>query len=136
LIDFQDILDPDKFWHEELVKANNDRLFGCWFKTLDGIRSGVKNASVDGLVGNLSHSIVKAAEIKGKRFVVLRDPWGEPGWQGAWSDGSKEWTKEWLEILPELGHSFGSRGQFVMECEFWLVQRARDVDPNGVIFAM
>jgi Calpain family cysteine protease len=60
---------------------------------------------------------VKAAEIKGKRFVVLRDPWGEPGWQGPWSDGSKEWTKEWLEILPELGHSFGSRGQFVMECE-------------------
>ena len=77
---------------------------------------------------------MKAAEIKGKRFVVLRDPWGEPGWQGAWSDGSKEWTKEWLEILPELGHSFGNRGQFVMECEF-LASSARDVDPpNGVMF--
>ena len=89
---------------------------------MDGLRSGVKNASVDGLVGNLSHSIVKAAEIKGKRFVVLRDPWGEPGWQGAWSDGSNEWTTVWLDILPELGHSFGSRGQFVMECECLAVE--------------
>ena len=77
----------------------------------------MKNATVDGLIGNLSHSIVKAVEIRGKRFVVLRDPWGEAGWEGPWSDGSKEWTKEWLEILPELGHSFGGSGQFVMECE-------------------
>lgn len=76
---------------------------------------------------------MKAAEIKGKRFVVLRDPWGEPGWQGAWSDGSKEWTTEWLEILPELGHSFGSRGQFVMECEFWQLNSRRvTVTLNGM----
>lgn len=47
---------------------------------------------------------MKAAEIKGNRYVGLRDPWGELGWQGAWSDGSKEWTTEWLEVLPELGH--------------------------------
>ena len=119
----QDIFDRDKFWHEKLVKANQDRLFGCWFKTLDGNRSGVKNATVDGLVGNLSHSIVKAIEIKGKRFVVLRDPWGEAGWEGPWSDGSKEWTKEWLEILPELGHSFGESGQFVMECKRFRVRQ-------------
>ena len=70
----QDIFDRDKFCHKELVKANQDRLFGCWVKTLDANQSGVKNATVDGLVGNLSHSIVKAVEIKGKQFVVLRDP--------------------------------------------------------------
>lgn len=92
-------------------------MFGCWFKNLSGMRSGVKNASVDGLVGNLSHSIVKAVEIKGKRFVVLRDPWGDAGWDGPWSNGSKEWTKEWLSCLPEMGHSFAEKGQFVMECE-------------------
>jgi len=40
---------------------NNERLLGYWFKTLHG------------LVGNLSDSTVKAAEIRGKRFVVLRD---------------------------------------------------------------
>ncbi|KAF8961992.1 hypothetical protein BDZ97DRAFT_1920880 [Flammula alnicola] len=125
LILSKDILDRDKFWNEELIKANEDRLFGCWFKTLNGERSGVKNATVDGLVGNLSHSIVKAVEVRGKRFVVLRDPWGEAGWEGAWADGSKEWTKEWLEVLPELGHSFGGSGQFVMEQGF-LEHLARD----------
>jgi len=118
LILSKDILDKDKFWNEELIKANKDRLFGCWFKSLSGQRSGLKNAAVDGLVGNLSHSIVKAVELKGKRFVVLRDPWGDAGWDGAWSDGSKEWTKEWLDVLPQLGHSFGEKGQFVMECEY------------------
>ncbi|PPQ91204.1 hypothetical protein CVT25_001220 [Psilocybe cyanescens] len=133
-----DILDHDKFWHEELVKANQDRLFGCWFKTLEGVRSGVRNATVDGVVGNLSHSIVKAVEIRGKRFIVLRDPWGTAGWEGPWSDGSKEWTKEWLEILPELGHSFGGKGQFVMEYKDFLnvwqeVQRTLIFDETWVM---
>ena len=86
---------------------------------MDGIRNGVKNASVDGLVGNLSHSIVKAAEIKGNLLSFCEILGENLDGKGAWSDGSKEWTKEWLEILPELGHSFSSRGQFVMECEFF-----------------
>jgi len=90
----QDIFDRDKFWHKELVKANQGRLSGSWSKTLDTNQSGVKNAAVDGLVGSLSCSIVKADEIKGERFVVLRDPWGEAGWECPWSDGSKEWTEE------------------------------------------
>lgn len=113
---WQDILDVDKFWNDELLKSNKDRLFGCWFKTLDGVRSGLTNATVDGLVGNLSHSVIRAIEVKGKRFVVLRNPWGEASWGGPWSDGSKEWTPEWLEVLPELGHDFGGNGQFVMDC--------------------
>ncbi|TFK24073.1 cysteine proteinase [Coprinopsis marcescibilis] len=111
----KDILDVDNFWTDELLKANTDRLFGCWFKALDGSRNTVKNVSVDGLVGNLSHSVVKAVECRGKRFVVLRDPWGAAGWDGPWSDGSKEWTPEWLGILPLLGHDFSGNGQFVME---------------------
>jgi hypothetical protein len=82
LIFSRDIFDCDKIWHKELVKANEYRPFGCWFKTLDRNKSGVKNAAVDGLVSGLSHSIVKAVEIEGKQFVVLRDPWGETGWEG------------------------------------------------------
>ncbi|KAF8194988.1 hypothetical protein BJ912DRAFT_1085666 [Pholiota molesta] len=134
----KDIFDSDKFWNDELIKANQDRLFACWFKTLDGERSGVKNASVDGLVGNLSHSVVKAVEIRGKRFVVLRDPWGEAGWEGPWSDGSKEWTTEWLATLPELGHTFGGKGQFVMEYKDFLnvwqeIQRTLIFDSTWVM---
>ena len=48
------------------------------------------------------------------------DLWGMSEWTGRWSDGSKEWTQEWLEILPKLGHTFGDDGQFVMECELFL----------------
>lgn len=25
----KDIMDPDKFWKNELMKANKDRMFGC-----------------------------------------------------------------------------------------------------------
>jgi hypothetical protein len=118
----QDILDPDKFWNEELVYAHQDRLFGCAYGGLDTSRSGDSFPTVNGLIGNHAYSILRAVECSGKRFVVIRNPWGESEWTGPWSDGSKEWTPEWLQRLPALGHSFGDDGQFVMECEFHLRQ--------------
>lgn len=113
----QDILNKDRFWEEELLKANKDRLFGCSFDALDSGRSGVRDARVDGLMGSHAYSVLRAVECKGKRFVVVRNPWGRTEWSGRWSDGSKEWSGEWLEILPQLQHEFGDDGQFVMECE-------------------
>ncbi|KAK7041561.1 hypothetical protein VNI00_009148 [Paramarasmius palmivorus] len=115
-----DIFDTDKFWTEELLKANVDRLFGCAYQTLDGTRSGDYNAQISGLIGNHSYSVLKAVEHNGKRFVIIRNPWGGSEWTGRWSDGSKEWTKEWLDALPELGHVFGDDGQFVMEYKDFL----------------
>jgi len=109
----QDILDIDKFWNDELLHANKDRIFACWFKSVNGML----NSTVDGLTGNLSYSVVRAVECNGKRFVVLRDPWGRAEWDGPWSDGSKEWTLEWLDRLDEIGHDFSGNGQFVMECK-------------------
>ncbi|KAF5375377.1 hypothetical protein D9615_007968 [Tricholomella constricta] len=102
------------------------RLFGCSFDSLDSSRNGIRDAKVDGLIGSHAYySVLRAAECKGKRFVVLRNPWGRSEWTGLgrWSDGSKEWTPAWLEILPLLNHEFGDDGQFVMEyCDFleWL----------------
>ncbi|KAK0189170.1 cysteine proteinase [Armillaria mellea] len=110
-----DILDPDLFWTEELLKANHDRLFGVSFNNLDSSRSGENSIKVSGLMGGHAYSVLRAVECKGKRFVVVRNPWGESEWTGSWSDGSKQWTPEWLEILPQLEHSFGDDGQFVME---------------------
>ncbi|KAJ8509380.1 hypothetical protein ONZ45_g8446 [Pleurotus djamor] len=115
IIPTKDILDIDKFWHEELSKANVDRLFGCAFDSLDTARSGQADVQVNGLFGGHAYSVLRAVECRGKRFVVLRNPWGRSEWTGPWSDGSKEWTPEWLQILPELGHVFGDDGQFVME---------------------
>ncbi|KAF9552247.1 cysteine proteinase [Agrocybe pediades] len=133
----KDILDTDKFWDEELARANKDRLFGCSFNALDSSRRGFTDTGpvfVQGLAGNHSYSVLRAVECKGKKFVVVRNPWGKTEWTGRWSDGSKEWTKEWLEILPTLGHQFGDDGQFVMEYSDWLeafshIDRAIVFDP-------
>ncbi|KAJ4485410.1 hypothetical protein J3R30DRAFT_3696750 [Lentinula aciculospora] len=115
-----DILDINRFWNEELLKANEDRLFGCSYQGLDTTRSGDPNARVSGLFGNHAYSVLRAVEVKGKRFVVVRNPWGDSEWTGPWSDGSKEWTKEWLDVLPDIGHSFGNDGQFIMEYKDFL----------------
>lgn len=120
LLQSKDILDPDRFWDEELLRATKDRLFGCSFNDLDSTRSGVAGAQVQGLVGSHAYSVLRAVEVKGKRFLVIRNPWGKSEWTGRWSDGSKEWTREWLEAMPLLGHVFGDDGQFVMEYKDWL----------------
>lgn len=73
--------------------------------------------TVGGLYGSHAYSILKVKECRGKRFVVLRNPWGRTEWTGAWSDGSKEWMGiEGREILKELDHALGDDGEFVMEC--------------------
>jgi hypothetical protein len=112
----QDLLNPERFWHEELTRANKDRLFGCSFHGLDSTRSGAKDIKVQGLIGDHAYSILRAVECNGKKFIILRNPWGDSEWTGRWSDGSKEWTHEWLELLPQIGHAFGDDGQFIMEC--------------------
>ncbi|KAK7052859.1 hypothetical protein VNI00_004178 [Paramarasmius palmivorus] len=116
----QDILDTEKFWKEELMRANVDRLFGCSYKSLDGSRSGQDEIKINGLIGSHAYSVLRAVEVRGKRFVVLRNPWGQGEWTGPWSDGSKEWTPETLDMLLKLGHCFGDDGQFVMEYKDFL----------------
>ncbi|KAF6759432.1 hypothetical protein DFP72DRAFT_806477 [Ephemerocybe angulata] len=116
----KDILDTDRFWNEELSRANRDRLFGCSFNNLSGERNGKADTDVQGLFGAHSYSVLRAVEVKGRRFVMLRNPWGKSEWTGRWSDGSKEWTREWVRAMPLLGHTFGNDGQFMMEYSDWL----------------
>jgi hypothetical protein len=54
-----------------------------------------------------AYAVLKAVEFRGKKFVKLRNPWGQSEWNGRWSDGSKEWEGEWLDALKPLGHTFG-----------------------------
>lgn len=104
-----DILDKEHFWAEELMKVNEDFLFGCstgvWGRGW-GERKGIVELH--------AYSVLKAREIDGVRLVLLKNPWGKHEWKGAWSDGSKEWTAEWLQ---KLDHKFGDDGSFWISYE-------------------
>jgi hypothetical protein len=103
-----------------LLNTNRDRLFGCWFESLQSRDESVySNPEVNGLIGGHAYSVLRAVECEGKKFLVIRNPWGESEWTGPWSDGSKEWATKWLQVLPVLNHNFGNDGQFVMECELF-----------------
>ncbi|KAI1823472.1 hypothetical protein F4861DRAFT_531595 [Xylaria intraflava] len=99
-----DILDKEYFWREELMKVNDEFLFGCWTGTW-----GTTWGNRKGIVELHAYSVMRAVEIDGQRLVLLKNPWGRVEWTGPWSDGSKEWTAEWL---TKLNHRFGDDGNF------------------------
>jgi hypothetical protein len=99
-----DILDKEYFWTEELMKVNDEFLFGCstgMWAPVWGERRGIVELH--------AYSVMRAVEIDGQRLVLLKNPWGKGEWKGAWSDGSKEWTAGWL---TKLDHQFGDDGNF------------------------
>ncbi|CAE6411522.1 unnamed protein product [Rhizoctonia solani] len=112
-----DILDEERFWDDELLRVNQDRLFGCFIYNTD--TSG-ESELINGLFAGHAYSVIAALEVNGKRFLRLRNPWGKAEWTGPWSDGSKEWTPEWLALLPQLQHKFGDDGEFLMEYKDFL----------------
>ncbi|EJU01594.1 cysteine proteinase [Dacryopinax primogenitus] len=136
LIHMNDILDIDEFWQNELLKANDDRLFGCYLSGLEApVDSDDGIPTVNGLIVGHAYSVLRAIEHNGRRFVRVRNPWGSSEWTGAWSDGSKEWNGEWLAALPALKHTFGDDGEFLMSYEdflstFWVVHRTKVLDPT------
>jgi hypothetical protein len=62
-----DILDKEKFWTEELIKVNEDFLFGC---ATGLMRDGY--GSRKGIVEGHAYSIMKAKEVDGQRLLLLR----------------------------------------------------------------
>jgi hypothetical protein len=103
-----DILDVDEFWTNEIMKANKEFLFGCSTGLL-----GSGYGTRDGISEGHAYVIMEARELTtGERLLKLRNPWGKGKkgvWQGAWSDGSKEFTPE---AQIELKHKFGSDSVF------------------------
>lgn len=118
----RDILNTDKFWKEELCKVNKDRIFACAFDAFDAPEDDYwgQAPEVQGLHGGHAYAVLRAVEVNHKRFVIVRNPWGMGEWTGPWSDGSKEWTAEWLKLLPQMKHTFGDDGQFLMEYKDFL----------------
>lgn len=108
-----DILDIDDFWDNEMSKVNQEFLFGASTGLLEhgyGERNGITEGH--------AYVVMEARTLKsGQRLVKLRNPWGKIRkgiWEGAWSDGSKEWTRE---VQEELGHKFGSDSVFWISYE-------------------
>ncbi|KAL1849194.1 hypothetical protein VTK73DRAFT_9927 [Phialemonium thermophilum] len=108
-----DILDLDGFWDNELSRVNEEFLFGCSTGLLDG-----GYGERDGISEGHAYVVMEARTLKnGTRLVKLRNPWGKTKkgiWEGAWSDGSKEWT---TEVQEELGHTFGNDSVFWISYE-------------------
>ncbi|RYP47374.1 hypothetical protein DL768_006542 [Monosporascus sp. mg162] len=108
-----DILDLDGFWENELSKVNTEFLFGCSTGLLDG-GYGERNGIREGH----AYVVMDARTLKtGERLVKLRNPWGKTRkgiWEGAWSDGSKEWNRE---VKEELNHEFGEDSVFWISYE-------------------
>ncbi|KAK3945968.1 calpain family cysteine protease [Diplogelasinospora grovesii] len=98
-----DILDTEYFWKEELLKVNQQFLFGC----STGLWGGFGERK--GIMEQHAYSVMKAVEKDGERLLLLKNPWGKGEWTGPWSDGSKEWTAEWMK---KLDHKFGDDGAF------------------------
>ncbi|KAG8945067.1 hypothetical protein FRC04_001228 [Tulasnella sp. 424] len=129
-----DILDHDRFWKDELMQVGIDRVFAC---STPGVGEDVNS---DGLVSGHAYALLKAVEHEGRRFLVIRNPWGTGEWTGRWSDGSKEWNDEFADGLKKAlgGFKFGDDGEFVQEYEDFLqvwesVDRNRLFDENWIV---
>ena len=75
-----DILDKESFWKNELMKVNEDFLFGC-STGLWGRGWGERR----GIVEQHAYSVMRAVEIDGERLLLLKNPWGKSEWKGPWS---------------------------------------------------
>ncbi|KAG6356919.1 hypothetical protein INS49_014794 [Diaporthe citri] len=132
-INLNRILSKEKLW-QELLRANKDFIFTIATPGAQGGDSDARN----GLTSQHAYTVLEAVEHqdengKSVRFVRIRNPWGvrdyrgKGEWDGAWSDGSKEWTQYWME---KLKHKFGDDGVFWISFEdmlkrFDLLDRVR-----------
>jgi hypothetical protein len=76
-------LDKEYFWSEELMKVNEQFLFGCASGMFRGDFAG--RGKRKGIIERHAYSIMKCKEVDGNRFCLIRNPWGEKEWNGPWS---------------------------------------------------
>ncbi|KAF2258690.1 cysteine proteinase [Lojkania enalia] len=135
------ILSKERLW-KELLEVNKQFLFSASSPGDYGDDTMARR----GLALSHAYSVIKAVEEedeegKKHRLVLIRNPWGERirgeigEWNGAWSDGSKEWTPYWMK---KLDYRFGDDGLFWMSYDdlrarFQLLDRTRLFDEKWTV---
>ncbi|KAK5112684.1 hypothetical protein LTR85_011195 [Meristemomyces frigidus] len=115
-IDTSSVCDKEALW-QQLSLPHSDYLFAAnsLRPTSEPARLGTVRQTT-GLAPSHTYTILATTEERNEdghgttRLVKLRNPWGardaraQGTWDGAWSDGSKEWTAYWIN---KLGRTFG-----------------------------
>jgi len=70
-----------------------------------------------GLLVNHAYSIIHCEEVNKVKLIRIRNPWGRGEWNGAWGDGSKEWTPQ---LMKHFKYTFENDGTFFMRFEDFL----------------
>eukprot|EP01128_Nolandella_sp_AFSM9_P006737 TRINITY_DN3534_c0_g1_i2.p1 TRINITY_DN3534_c0_g1~~TRINITY_DN3534_c0_g1_i2.p1 ORF type:complete len:1010 (-),score=203.23 TRINITY_DN3534_c0_g1_i2:69-2660(-) len=116
--------DSDKFWKKILRYHEAGYVMGC-AKESKGDDEVTEMETPEGLLMNHAYGILHVEEVNGTRLVRVRNPWGSGiEWNGAYSDGAKEWTQELIDYFDV---EFGDDGTFFMEFLDWAEQFNRCV---------
>lgn len=97
-----------------------------------------------GMVSNHSYVITGVEEVQyldgTAKLIRVRNPWGDTEWEGAWSDGSDEWSHVPNDIKIELELTSQDDGEFWMcyrdfrreYCNMIICNLSPDFDHDGV----
>jgi len=67
----------------------------------------------NGLVGGHAYSLLQVVSIDNFQLLMMRNPWGQVEWQGAWSDGDAMWDQN-PDVKQQLRPVFQDDGIFWM----------------------
>uniref|UniRef100_A0A2K5RDP9 Calpain-3 n=1 Tax=Cebus imitator TaxID=2715852 RepID=A0A2K5RDP9_CEBIM len=118
--EFFEIRDAPSDMYKIMKKAiERGSLMGCSIDTIVPFQYETRMAC--GLVRGHAYSVTGLEEVlfKGEKvkLVRLRNPWGQVEWNGAWSDGWKDWSFVDKDEKAHLQHQVTEDGEFWMSYE-------------------
>jgi hypothetical protein len=103
---------------ETLLHFDKGSLAACSLIATNPSQVGVMQPN--GLIPSLAYGIIKVHEVfNGPLLIQMRNSWGFGEWNGAWSDGSKEWTPN---LKKQLGQTDEDDGTFWMCYEDFMTE--------------
>jgi len=114
-----------EFKHHETEKSTLWEKIKMHDKDADIMTAGTEVDSSNGVVGGHAYSIIDHVILEGRRgeevkLVMIRNPWGEEGFTGRWSDDASEWTeahKDAVEKQTGFRPRSNNEGIFFMDLD-------------------